>query len=98
MDEIPDELTNCPVMQELWRIRAERAAKFDYDIRRMMEDSQRRQYLSGRDLYGLSKVTGRIELVFKGTGQSIDAPTDRPIAASACAVDVGREHPGSPVS
>jgi hypothetical protein len=78
MDEISDEFTHCPVMQELWRIRAERAAKFDYDIRRMMEDSQRRQYLSGRDLYARSKVTGRIELVFKGSGQRVDAPEDAP--------------------
>jgi hypothetical protein len=80
MDEVIDEFTHCPVMQELWRIRAERAAKFDYDIRRMMEDSQRRQYLSGRDLYARSKATGRIELVFRGSGQPIDAAEDAPVS------------------
>jgi hypothetical protein len=69
MEEIIDEFTNDPIMQELWSNREKLLAKYGGDGRLMMEDLQRRQYLSGRDLYGRSKVTGRIELVFKGTGK-----------------------------
>jgi hypothetical protein len=76
MHEITDEPPEDEVMQELRSIRKNMLAKYDGDGRRMMEDLQRRQYLSGRDLYGRSKVTGRIELVFKGTGQPKHAPLD----------------------
>ena len=84
MHEITDELPEDEVMQELRDIRKNMLAKYGGDGRRMMEDLQRRQYLRGRDLYARSKVTGRIELVFKGTGQPTHAPIDGTNSLSDC--------------
>jgi hypothetical protein len=62
-----------PIMAEVRRIKAARLAKYGNDIHRMIADDRRRQYLSGDDLYGLDRKTGRIVLVFKGSGKRVEA-------------------------
>jgi hypothetical protein len=68
-----------PIIEELWRIKEEIWAEAGHDIRRLVEDSRRRQYLRGRDLYGRSEVTGRIEVVWRAPRAAEGArgvPTD----------------------
>jgi hypothetical protein len=71
-----------PIIEELWRIKDEIWAECGYDIRRLMENARRNQYLRGRDLYGRSKVTGRIEVVWRAPRRE-DAAQDSPTAASS---------------
>ena len=54
-----------PYTEELNLMREQILAEHDGDLTRVMQDSIRRQYTLGRDLYGRSKVTGRIEIVFR---------------------------------
>ncbi len=41
-------MLNDEIVEEIHRVRAEYAAKFDYDIDRMYEDIRKRQAASGR--------------------------------------------------
>lgn len=59
-----------PIVEEIRRIREKQAAEYGYDIERQMKDSQRRQYLWGNDVVARSKATGKLEVIFKGTGHS----------------------------
>jgi hypothetical protein len=54
-----------PIIEELWRIREEMWEECGRDARRFCENARRQQYLRGRDLYGRSKVTGQIEVVWR---------------------------------
>jgi hypothetical protein len=54
-----------PIIEELWRIREEIWEECGRDPRRFCENALRQQYLRGRDLYGRSKVTGQIEVVWR---------------------------------
>jgi hypothetical protein len=58
-----------PILEELWRIREEQSASYGHDIHRMMADSRRQQYLEGCDIWARSKITGQMEVVFKGSGK-----------------------------
>ena len=39
-----------PIVEEIHKIRQERAAKFNYDVRAIVRDYQRRQKLSGKKI------------------------------------------------
>jgi hypothetical protein len=54
-----------PIIEELWRIREEMWEECGRDARRFCENARRQQYLRGRDLYGRSKITGQIEVVWR---------------------------------
>ena len=43
-----DSQTQDEVLAEVWRIKEELAAKFDFDVHRMAEDARRQQAASGR--------------------------------------------------
>ena len=60
-----------PFIEEFQLMREEFLAEHGGDIERIMDESIRRQYTLGRDLYGRSKVTGRIEIVFKAPKASL---------------------------
>jgi hypothetical protein len=59
-----------PYTEELKLMQEQILAEHGGDIERSIDKSIRRQYTLGRDLYGLSKATGRIEIVFKASGPS----------------------------
>ena len=46
-----------PIIEELHRIRAELAAKFNYDLRAIVEDARRRQAESGRPTIRIKRET-----------------------------------------
>ena len=53
------------IVEELRVIKQQILAEHGGDHQRVMEAAMQRQYLRGWDLYGRSKETGRIEIVFK---------------------------------
>ena len=46
-------MTHDPLVEEVRAIREQLAAKFDFDIRRMIEDAQKRQAASGSRVVSL---------------------------------------------
>ena len=58
-----------PILADLRRARAERAAALGNDPHRMFAALRRRQYLTGHDLYARDPKTGRLVVVFKGSGK-----------------------------
>ncbi len=44
-----------PIVEEIHKIRQEHAAKFDYDLRAIVRDYQRRQKLSGKKIVSFTK-------------------------------------------
>jgi hypothetical protein len=63
--DIPDE---DPVVAEVRRAREELAAKFDYDLRSMMSDYQRRQATNGRTYASPSDIQADSARVAKKVG------------------------------
>ena len=77
-----------PFTEELQLMRDEILAEHGGDIGLAIEESIRRQYTLGRDLYGRSKVTGRIEIVFKAA--------KAPLVDESAVVDAHSSHHEAP--
>ena len=58
-----------PVMAELRRIRVEQLAAYGNDLNRMIADDRRRTFLQGNDVVARDKRTGRLVVIFKGSGK-----------------------------
>jgi hypothetical protein len=69
-EAIEYERDDDPIIDEIRRIRAKQAASYGYDTHKQWEDTRRMGRLFGNDVVARSRETGRIEVVFKGTGKA----------------------------
>jgi hypothetical protein len=58
-----------PIMAELRRIRVQQLAAYGNDLSRMIADDRRRTFLQGNDVVARDKKTGRLVVIFKGSGK-----------------------------
>ncbi len=48
-------MTPDPILEEVWTIREQLAAQFQFDIRKIIEDTQRRQALSNNKIVSFER-------------------------------------------
>ncbi len=81
-------MVHDPIVDEVRAIREELAARFDFDIRKIVEDAQRRQATSQSRVVSFQKPTKALQ----PTGAAIPVPGDSKSVEAAPAA----EHPAVP--